>query len=59
MVLLHPDSDPSGRVFQVFWAGMVLLLLTGFTFFLLHVRRRNFQELERIFSGVILEKEKD
>lgn len=59
MVLLHPDSDSSGRVFQFFWAGMVLLLLTGFTFFLLQVRKRNFEELERIFSGVILEKEKD
>ena len=59
MVLIHPPGDPSGRVFSCLWAGMVILLLVGFTAFLVHTYRRHFRELERIFSGVILEKRKD
>lgn len=59
MMLLHPDSESTGRLFQYFYAGMVVLLLTGFTAFFRSVYKRQFQELERIFTGVILQKEKD
>lgn len=59
MILLHPAADPAVRVFSYLWTGMVTLLLTGFTAFVVQARRRHFRELERMFTGVILEKQKD